>query len=147
MGHVQESVTVSGVTPQQVWDYSVNRENWPNYVAGEIRDVQGDPEQVGGSWSVVARIIMIEVVTRFERIYNEPPTLTRMKMSGDASGEFSTRYEPDGRGNTLLTQWLDYIPRKGLFGPLADLVTQNAVKGTIRKNIEAVKRNMEAGKR
>jgi polyketide cyclase/dehydrase/lipid transport protein len=146
MGHVEESVVVNGATPQEVWDYSVNSRNWPDYIAGEIRDVQGDPEQVGGSWTVVAKILVVETVTRFERTFSDPPKLTRMKVSGDATGEFGTSYEPVA-GGTKVSQWLDYTPRKGLFGPLADLVTQNAVKNTIKKNIEAVKRNMEAGKR
>lgn len=146
MGHVEESIIVNGVTPQEAWDYSVNSKNWPDYIVGEIRDVQGDPEQVGGSWEIVAKILVVETHTRFERTYNEPPYLTKMQLSGDASGEFGTRYAAMPNG-TKITQWLDYTPRKGLFGPLADMVTQSAIKNTIKKNIEAVKRNMEAGKR
>jgi|GEM_PF-2417146 len=143
MEKIEESATINA-SPDQVYAWMSDLANWPTFV-GEYTNVVGDPIQVGGEWDVISRVLGLKLTTHFVRKQQEAAQWVKIQMQGDVSGEMTIRYEAVGEGQTRLSESLECVPRKGLFGGVANAVIGKAVASELSRTVQAVKRGMESG--
>ena len=129
---------------QEVFDFTSNPANWPQWQSGTVSaDWSSDrPVGVGSTMHTVGRLLGRELVSDFEITQWDPPNLWGMKMdNGPIKVENIIKYEPKD-GSTLLVQELQ--GEVGGFFKIAEGLAVKQIQKQVETDHNALKKLLEA---
>jgi len=142
---LKESVVVSA-SPQQVWDYLEDPENWLHFMAGVTRwEVSGEKRSgLGARYRMLTRVGSAEVGGLVEMVeWDEPRDLAWNSVTGvDQRGRFRIREHSDGRSRVEF-RYAYGVAGAGIPGVIAEWVASPTLSSQLRRSLHQLKRQVE----
>jgi uncharacterized membrane protein len=142
---ISESIEVS-VTPQEVWDYVAEPENYLRFMSGVTRwEIAGENRSgLGSRFRMLLRVGAAEVGGLIEFVeWSEPRDMAWTSVTGiDQRGRWRIRALPDGRSRVEL-RYQYGVAGAGVFGLLAERVAGPTLGRHIRRTLHQLKRQVE----
>ena len=142
---ISESIEVS-VSPQEVWDYVAEPENYLRFMSGVTRwEIAGEKRSgLGSRFRMLIRVGAAEVGGLIEFVeWSEPRDMAWTSVTGiDQRGRWRIRALPDGRSRVEL-RYQYGVAGAGVFGLLAERVASPTLGRHIRRTLHQLKRQVE----
>jgi uncharacterized membrane protein len=142
---LKESVIVSA-TPQQIWDYLAEPENWLHFMAGVTRwEVRGEKRSgLGARYRMLIRVGSAEVGGLVEMVeWNEPRDMAWNSVTGvDQRGRFRLREQDEG-GTRVEARYSYGVAGSGIPGLISEWVAAPTLSSHLRRSLHQLKRQVE----
>ena len=142
---ISESIEVS-VSPQEVWDYVAEPENYLRFMSGVTRwEIAGEKRSgLGSRFRMLIRVGAAEGGGLIEFVeWSEPRDMAWTSVTGiDQRGRWRIRALPDGRSRVEL-RYQYGVAGAGVFGLLAERVASPTLGRHIRRTLHQLKRQVE----
>jgi uncharacterized membrane protein len=142
---VSECIEV-GATPQQVWDYLSEPENYLRFMSGVTRwEIAGEQRSgLGARYRMLIRVGAAEVGGLIEFVeWSEPRDMAWTSVTGvDQRGRWRIRELPGGRSRVEL-RYAYGVAGAGLFGWLSERVAAPTIGRHVRRTLHQLKRQVE----
>jgi len=129
---------------QEVFDFTTNPANWPQWQSGTVSAEWSseDPVGVGSTLHSVGKLLGRELASDLEIIQWDPPNLFGYKLdNGPIKVEAMNKLEPQD-GGTLLVQ--DFQGEVGGFFKIAESLAVKQIKKQIETDGNSLKKILEA---
>ena len=142
---ISESLEVA-VSPQEVWDYIAEPENYLRFMSGVTRwEIAGEKRNgLGSRYRMLIRVGAAEVGGLIEFVeWSEPRDMAWTSVTGiDQRGRWRVRALPDGRSRVEL-RYQYGVAGAGISGLLAERVAGPTLRRHIRRTLHQLKRQVE----
>ena len=142
---ISESVEISA-SPQEVWDYVGEPENYLRFMSGVTRwEVRGEKRSgLGSRCRMLIRVGAAEVGGLIEFVeWSEPRDMAWTSVTGiDQRGRWRIRALDDGRSRVEL-RYAYGVAGGGIPGWVAELVAAPTLRRHIRRTLHQLKRQVE----
>ena len=142
---ISESVDMT-VTPQEVWDYIAEPENYLRFMSGVTRwEIIGEKRNgLGSRFRMLIRVGAAEVGGLIEFVeWSEPRDMAWTSVTGiDQRGRWRIRALPDGRSRVEL-RYQYGVAGAGISGLLAERVAAPTLRRHLRRTLHQLKRQVE----
>jgi uncharacterized membrane protein len=142
---ISESIEVS-VSPQEVWDYVAEPENYLRFMSGVTRwEIAGEKRNgLGSRFRMLIRVGAAEVGGLIEFVeWSEPRDMAWTSVTGiDQRGRWRVRALPDDRSRVEL-RYQYGVAGAGVSGLLAERVAAPTLGRHIRRTLHQLKRQVE----
>ncbi len=147
MGTITQAIVIKAPV-EQVFAYHGDPRTALRWSANvqEIKDLSGDPLQVGTTWVAVGRVppLPVTLTLRFRVLECVPPHLLGLAMEGLASATVTNRYTALDLSTTRLETTSEYRPPATFWGrAVDDGLVQRVLTRDVRKSMERLKRAIE----
>lgn len=142
---VSESIGVTA-TPQDVWDYLAEPENYLRFMSGVTRwEIAGEPRSgLGARYRMLIRVGAAEVGGLIEFVeWSEPRDMAWTSVTGvDQRGRWRIRELSHGRCRVEL-RYAYGVAGAGLWGWIAEHVAAPTIRRHIRRTLHQLRRQVE----